>query len=88
MSDLEIKSEVTPHEGFVRLLGLTYSEGGTHIHHTKHVDELVQFVGAELGYKVHNCDWFQFTYDPDVHCTKFLVAGEGTPEAVSLREIR
>ena len=87
-SDLEIKSDVAPHESFVYLEGLTYSEGQTHIHHTESVDELVRFIGAELGYKVHNCDWFQFTYDPDVRCTKFLVAGEGVPEAVSFRELR
>jgi hypothetical protein len=87
-SNLEIKSDVSPHEGFVSLAGLTYSEGNTHIHHTESVDELVTFVGAELGYKVHNCDWFQFSYDPNVRCTQFLVAGEGVPEAVSFREVR
>jgi len=88
VSDLDIRSEVTPHEGFVSLSGVTYSEGETHVHHTESADELVTFNGAELGYEIHNCDWFQFTYDPMVLCTQFLVAGEGTTEVVSYRELR
>ena len=45
-------------------------------------------VGAELAWKIHNCDFFWFTYDPLVRCTRFLMSSNGTPEVVSYREIR
>jgi len=76
------------HEGFSFINGVTYSEGETHLHHTLHERELIRFNGAELGYKLHNCDYFSFTYDPAVRCTRFLVADEGEAEVVSFREVR
>ena len=86
-SKIEMKS-VNPHGGFVLLNGMTYSQKDTHLHHTKSALELIRFNGAELGFKIHNCDYFHFTYDPNVGCTKFVVAGEGTPSIVSFREVR
>ena len=65
-----------------------YSQSTTHIHHTDSVNELVTFNGAELGYELHNCDYFQFTYDKAVGCTKFLATQGGTPQLISYREIR
>ena len=91
VSNIDMKSNPPgggAHEGYVLLNGLTYSEADTHLHHTQSTDELIRFNGAELGYKVHNCDYFSFTYDPAVRCTRFLVADEGTPETVSYRELR
>ncbi len=78
----------SPHGGFVFINGLTLSQADTHLHHTKSSLELIRFNGAELAYKIHNCDYFHFTYDPDVRCTRFLVADAGTPEIVSYREVR
>jgi hypothetical protein len=75
-------------EGFAFINGSTLSEGETHLHHTKNASELIRFVGAELAYKVHNCDYIWFTYDPDVRCTKFLATAAGVPQVVSYREIR
>jgi hypothetical protein len=46
------------------------------------------FNGAELAWKIHNCDYFWFTYDPQVRCTRFLPTSNGTPEIVSYREVR
>ena len=86
-SKLSIKSS-GDREGFVFINGLTYSQKETHIHHTKSSLELVRFNGAELSWKVHNCDYFQFSYDPAVKCTRFLVSGQGEPRLVSYREIR
>ena len=54
----------------------------------KTIIELIRFNGAELAYKVHNCDFFEFTYDPLVRCSGFLEADPGTPQVVSYREIR
>jgi hypothetical protein len=87
-SKIHISSNGGDYEGFITVNGLTYSEGETHIHHTKAANELVRFNGAELGYKLHNCDYFQFNYDPAVRCTRFLGAGDGTTQLVSYREIR
>jgi hypothetical protein len=46
--------------------------------------------GAQLAYLVHNCDYFRFTYDPAVGCTRFLEAdqGRGAASVVSYRELR
>ncbi|RMG48257.1 MAG: hypothetical protein D6718_02085 [Acidobacteria bacterium] len=85
---IEIKSNFSPHEGFWYIHGLAFSGGEIHAHHTQSSDELIRFIGAEMAWKVHNCDYFWFTYDPAVRCTKFLVADEGTPDVVSYREVR
>jgi hypothetical protein len=77
-----------PHGGFVFINGLSYSQSDTHLHHTASALELIRFNGAELAWKIHNCDYFRFTYDPMVRCTRFLVAEEGFPEIVSFRELR
>lgn len=87
-SDITMSSGGSDYEGFIYINGLTYSEAQTHIHHTKSDKELVKFNGAELGYKLHNCDYFQFSYDPTVRCSKFLGVNEGTPQIVSYRELR
>lgn len=87
-SSITVKSQTSPHEGFVYLNGVTYSESETHLHHTQSADEMIRFIGAELAFKVHNCDYFQFTYDPAVVCTRFLVSEEGSPLVVSYRELR
>lgn len=87
-SKITMSSGGSDYEGFVYINGLTYSEAQTHIHHTQSDKELVTFNGAEIGYKLHNCDYFQFTYDKDVACTKFLGTQGGTPQIVSYREIR
>ena len=78
----------SPHGGFVLVNGLSFSQGDTHLHHTQSALELIRFNGAELAAKIHNCDYFHFTYDPAVRCTRFLIADEGTPEVVSYREVR
>jgi hypothetical protein len=75
-------------DGYVYMSGLTYSESETHLHHTQNANELIRFIGAELAYKIHNCDYFWFTYDPNVRCTRFLASGNGTAGVVSYREIR
>jgi len=59
-----------------------------HLHHTSDPRELIRFNGAELAWKIHNCDYFWFTYDPLVRCTRFLLTSNGTPEIVSYREVR
>jgi cytoskeletal protein CcmA (bactofilin family) len=74
--------------GFFFFSGLTLSEAETHLHHTANANELIRFIGAELAYKIHNCDYMWFTYDPNVRCTKFLLTGAGTSGVVSYREIR
>ena len=74
--------------GFFFFTGLTLSEGETHLHHTANANELIRFIGAELAYKIHNCDYMWFTYDPNVRCTRFLANGNGTSGIVSYREIR
>lgn len=74
-------------EGFCYLNGVTYSQGETHMHHTESTVELIRFNGAEMGWVLHNCDYFDFTYDPASVCTRFLV-GEGVPKVVSYRELR
>jgi hypothetical protein len=81
-------SSGSPNEGFTFINGATLSEGETHLHHTKNASELIRFVGAELAFKIHNCDYIWFTYDPDVRCTKFLVTDAGVPQIVSYREMR
>ena len=68
--------------------GLVYNQGDMHLHHTKDPHEIIRFNGAELGWTLHNCDYFQFSYDPAVPCTKFLSAGQGTPHIISYRELR
>jgi Tfp pilus assembly protein PilX len=75
-------------EGYWFITGLTYSEAETHLHHTINANELIRFIGAELAYKIHNCDYMWFTYDPNVRCTRFLANGNGTSGVVSYREIR
>ena len=75
-------------EGFTYINGATLSQADTHLHHTSSPTELIRFVGAELAYKIHNCDYMWFTYDPDVRCTKFLVTDAGVPQIVSYREMR
>lgn len=87
-SKITMSSGGNDYEGYVSINGLTYSESETHIHHTKSDKELVTFNGAELAYKIHNCDYFQFTYDKAVGCTKFLGAQAGSPQIVSYRELR
>lgn len=87
-STIAIASAAVPHEGFVYLNGLTYSQSETHMHHTNSTNEMIRFNGAELAYKVHNCDFFAFTYDPQVRCSSFLPTEPGQPQVVSYREIR
>jgi hypothetical protein len=74
--------------GFYFWTGLTLSEGETHLHHVNNATELIRFIGAELAFKIHNCDYMWFTYDPNVRCTKFLLTDSGQPQVVSYRELR
>jgi len=74
--------------GFYFWTGLTLSEGETHLHHVNNATELIRFIGAELAFKIHNCDYMWFTYDPNVRCTKFLLTDSGLPQVVSYRELR
>ena len=85
---ISMSSSTSPNEGFTFINGATLSEGETHLHHVTNATELIRFVGAELAFKIHNCDYIWFTYDPDVRCTKFLVTDSGVPQIVSYREIR
>lgn len=75
-------------EGSVYLNGLTLSQFETHLDHRNTAGELIHFNGAELAFKVHNCDYFEFTYDPLVRCSGFLDAEPGAPQVVSYREVR
>ena len=68
--------------------GVVMGQDEIHLHHTSDPRELIRFIGAELAWKIHNCDFFWFTYDPLVRCTRFLTTSTGTPEIVSYREIR
>ena len=74
--------------GFFYFAGLTLSEGETHLHHTQNATELIRFVGAEMAYKIHHCDYVWFTYDPNVRCTRFLVNSNGTSGTVTYLGIR
>ena len=88
-SAIKISSSNGDYEGTSLLNGLVYAQADIHIHHTRADKELVTFRGAELAWKIHNCDFFNFTYDPQVACTKFLgLQGGGTPGVLSFREIR
>lgn len=87
--DITMSSKNGDYEGTTLLNGLVYSAGEVHIHHTQSDKELVTFHGAELAYKIHNCDYFNFQYDQAVACTKFLGLTSGaTPQVLSYREIR
>jgi len=68
--------------------GVVMGQDEIHLHHTSDPRELIRFIGAELAFKIHNCDFFWFTYDPQVRCTRFLMSSNGTPEIVSYRELR
>ena len=68
--------------------GVVMGQDEIHLHHTSDPRELIRFIGAELAWKIHNCDFFWFTYDPQVRCTRFLLTSDGTPEIVSYREVR
>lgn len=74
--------------GSTYLNGLVFCQNDMHLHHTKDPHEIIVFNGAELGYTLHNCDYFQFTYDKAVGCTKFVGSSGGTPQVVSYRELR
>jgi hypothetical protein len=75
-------------EGPTFFNGVVYAQNEIHMHHTSDPRELIHFNGAELAWKVHNCDYFWFSYDPAVRCTRFLISSEGTPQIVSYREVR
>jgi len=75
-------------EGPAYFNGLVMAQTEIHMHHTTDERELIIFNGAELAWKVHNCDFFQFSYDPAVRCTRFLISDQGTPEVVNYREVR
>ena len=62
-------SSGSPYAGFTLINGVTYSQGGTHLHHVSNDKELIRMIGAELAYTVHNCDYLWFTYDPAVRCS-------------------
>lgn len=81
-------SSGSPNGGFSFISGMMYSGGDIHLHHTKSALELIRLDGAELAYKIHNCDYLAFSYDPRMRCTKFLGNTTGTPGIVSYREIR
>ena len=81
-------SSGSPNGGFMYFGGMLYSGGDIHLHHTESAIELIRLIGAELAYKIHNCDYLAFTYDPRIRCTRFLGNTEGTPGVVSYREIR
>jgi cytoskeletal protein CcmA (bactofilin family) len=68
--------------------GVVLGQADIHLHHTSDPRELIRFNGAELSWKIHNCDYFWFSYDPQVRCTRFLLTSNGTPEIVSYREVR
>jgi len=95
-SIIEVRSHwpSTPiaYEGPVNINGLTYAEYESHFHHMAGEVEMITFNGAQLGYKVHNCDQFSFTYDPAVSCTQFLDMGGasagGDSTIISYRELR
>jgi hypothetical protein len=78
------------YQGPVTINGLTYAEYESHFHHMANEEELITFNGAQLAYKIHNCDFFKFTYDPDVRCTRFLdLSGSGgAAKVISYRELR
>jgi len=69
-------------------LGVIYTGGNIHLHHTKDARELIRMNGSELASTVHNCDFIDFSFDPRVRCTRFLSADGGTAEVVAYREIR
>jgi hypothetical protein len=68
--------------------GVVFAQGDIHLHHTSDPRELIRFNGAELASKLHNCDFFWFSYDPAIRCTRFFFTDAGTPEVISFREIR
>jgi cytoskeletal protein CcmA (bactofilin family) len=81
MTGIASKINMSAGTGFFFFAGLTLSEGETHLHHVNNSTELIRFVGAEMAYKIHNCDYVWFTYDPNVRCTRFLVNGNDTSGA-------
>lgn len=87
-SDFNMSSPGGDYGGSTYLNGLVYVQNQMHLHHTKDPHEIIRFNGAELGYSLHNCDFFQFTYDSAVGCTRFLGASGGSPQIVSYRELR
>ena len=68
--------------------GLVLAQNDIHLHHTKDPKEIIKFNGAQLGWSLHNCDFFQFTYDPMIRCTRFLLTDDGDAEIVYFREVR
>ncbi len=77
-----------PLEGPAFFNGVVFAQDDIHMHHTEDPLEVIRFNGAELAWEVHNCDYFQFTYDPNIRCTQFLITDQGSPEVVSFREVR
>ena len=61
----------------------TQNEAG--IHSDK---ELIRINGAKIGWKLIDCDYFQFSYDPAVTRTRFLGGLRGTARTVAYRELR
>ena len=91
-SDIDMKGEDVgdglPPEGPSFFNGVVFAQNDIHMHHTSTALELIRFNGAELAWQLHNCDFFQFTYDPNIRCTRFLITDMGSPEVVSFREVR
>lgn len=89
-SSIKMSSTNGSYEGPVNIKGVVYGQSEVHLHHTNSAKELITFKGAELGWKLHNCDYFHFSYDPAIACTQFLgfTGGTGNPGVISYREIR
>jgi Tfp pilus assembly protein PilX len=87
-SKITMSSDAKASQGFTYIRGATLSQSETHLHHTAASTEMIRFIGAELAWKIHNCDYFYFTYDAAVRCTAFMVSSEGTPQVVSYQEVR
>ena len=75
-------------QGPAVLNGVVYAQGESNMEHDGGPRELITLNGAQLAWDVHDNDYFDLTYDPDVRCTRFLVADRTSPVVVSYREIR
>ena len=76
------------YEGTILINGLTLSEGETHLHHIHSDKEVIRINGAKIGWKLIDCDYFRFTYDPAVANTRFLGGLHGAARTIAYREIR
>jgi hypothetical protein len=87
-SGSQINMSANGTEGPTLFNGVVFSQSDIHLHHTSNAKEVIRMNGSEMAWKIHNCDYFWFSYDPAVRCTRFLVTDEGTPQVVSMHEVR